>query len=81
MVFEARGKRKGVVFHSDRGCHYTSKGYRQLLWCYQIERSTSRRGDCWGNAPIERFFGSLKAEWVPTFGYRNFKEAEFSVTD
>lgn len=81
MAFEARGKPKGVMFHSDQGCHYTSKGYRQLLWRYRIEQSMSRRGNCWDNAPMERFFRSLKTEWVPTFGYRNFKEAECSITD
>jgi putative transposase len=47
MAFEARGKPKGVVFHSGRGCHYTSKSYRQLLWRYQIEQSMSRCGNCW----------------------------------
>ena len=36
----------------------------------------SRRGNCWDNAPMERFFRSLKTEWVPTTGYRNFNEAK-----
>lgn len=81
MAFEARGKPKEVMFHSDQGCHYTSKSYRQLLWRYRIDQSMSRRGNCWDNAPMERFFRSLKTEWVPTCGYRNFKEAEFSITD
>ncbi|WP_087465107.1 IS3 family transposase [Cellvibrio sp. PSBB006] len=81
MAFEVRGRPKGLMFHSDQGCHYTSKSYRQLLWRYQIEQSMSRRGNCWDNAPMERFFRSFKTEWVPTFGYRNFKEAEFSITD
>jgi len=30
---------------------------------------------------MERFFRSLKTEWVPTLGYRNFNEAECSITD
>src|SRR5690606_25156684 len=80
MAFEARGKPIGVMFHSDQGCHYTSRTYRQLLWRYRLDQSMSRRGNCWDNAPMERFFRSLKTEWVPTFGYRNFKEAEFSIT-
>lgn len=29
----------------------------------------SRRGNCWDNAPMERFFRSLKTEWMPGFGY------------
>jgi len=81
MAFEARGKPIGVMFHSDQGCHYTSRSYRQLLWRYRLDQSMSRRGNCWDNAPMERFFRSLKTEWVPTLGYRNFNEAECSITD
>jgi putative transposase len=39
----------------------------------------SRRGNCWDNAPMERFFRSLKTEWVPTVGYKNFNEAKQAV--
>ena len=63
MVFESRGRPKNVMFHSDQGCHYSSKQYRQLLWRYQIKQSMSRRGNCWDNAPMERFFRSFKSEW------------------
>jgi len=48
MAFESRGRPKGVMFHSDQGCHYTSKKYRQLLWRYRIKQSMSCRGNCWG---------------------------------
>ena len=81
MAYESRGKPKGVIFHSDQGSHYTSRKYRQMLWRYQIEQSMSRRGNCWDNAPMERFFRSLKTEWVPTKGYRSFVEAESAVID
>lgn len=81
MAVETRGSPKGVMFHSDQGCHYTSRQYRQLLWRHQIEQSMSRRGNCWDNAPMERFFRSLKTEWVPTLGYRSFTEAKYSITD
>ena len=80
MAFESRGKPKGLMFHSDQGCHYTSRRYRQLLWRYQIKQSLSRRGNCWDNSPMERFFRSLKTEWVPAAGYRNFAEAKTSIT-
>ena len=81
MAFEARGKPEGLMFHSDQGCHYTSKKYRQLLWRYQIKQSMSRRGNCWDNAPMERFFRSLKTEWVPALSYRNFIDAKHSITN
>jgi putative transposase len=79
MAFESRGRPKGVMFHSDQGSTYTSRDYRQLLWRYQIEQSMSRRGNCWDNSPMERFFRSLKTEWIPTTGYRTFIEAENAV--
>ncbi len=81
MAFESRGRPQGVLFHSDQGCQYSSNSYRQLLWRYRIEQSMSRRGNCWDNAPMERFFRSLKTEWVPTLGYRNLQEAELSIKD
>ncbi len=79
MAFESRGRPKGVMFHSDQGCHYTSKKFRQLLWRYQIKQSMSRRGNCWDNSPMERFFRSLKTEWIPKLGYISFAEAKKNI--
>lgn len=76
MAFESRGKSKNVLFHSDQGSHYTSRAYRQLLWRYQIKQSLSRRGNYWDNTPMERFFRSLKTEWVSMIGCRSFTEAQ-----
>lgn len=81
MAFESRGRPKDMMFHSDQGCHYTSRQYRQLLWRYQIKQSMSRRGNCWDNAPMERFFRSLKSEWVPQTGYQSFSEAKSEIID
>lgn len=47
-----------------------SHGHRQ---------SMSRKGECWDNAPMERFFGSLKSEWVPKDGYASEHEARVDV--
>lgn len=76
MAYESRGKPKGVMFHSDQGCHYTSLKFRQSVWKYQIKQSMSRRGNCWDNAPMERFFRSFKTEWMPKYGYASYVEAE-----
>ncbi len=79
IAYESRGRPKGVMFHSDQGCHYTSLQYRQQLWRYQITQSMSRRGNCWDNAPMERFFRSLKTEWLPKEHYGSYDEAETDV--
>lgn len=78
-AFESRGRPKGVMFHSDQGCHYTSLSFRQMIWSYQIKQSMSRRGNCWDNAPMERFFRSLKTENMPKKGYESKGIAELEI--
>jgi putative transposase len=64
MACNLRQPPKGLVFHSDRGSQYTSKRYRKLLDNYGIRASMGDVGACWDNAVVERFFGSLKHDWV-----------------
>lgn len=79
MAYESRGRPRGVMFHSDQGCHYTSKRFRQQLWRYQMKQSMSRRGNCWDNSPMERFFRSYKTEWMPKLCYHSFHQAEYDI--
>ena len=51
-----------TLIHSDQGCHYTSKKFRQILNDSALRQSMSRRGNCWDNAPQESFFGHMKDE-------------------
>ncbi|WP_297821316.1 IS3 family transposase [uncultured Paraglaciecola sp.] len=55
---------KGLVVHSDRGSQYTSKGFRNLLSRLGCRASMGDVGACWDNAVVERFFGSLKHDWL-----------------
>ena len=55
---------KGLVFHSDRGSQYTSKRFAKLLVGHGIRASMGDVGACWDNAVVERFFGSLKHDWL-----------------
>ena len=79
MAFESRGRPDNVMFHSDQGMHYTSLKFRQTLWRFQLKQSMSRRGNCWDNAPMERFFRSLKSEWMPQTGYSSIHEAKANI--
>ena len=79
MAYESRQQPEGVLFHSDQGSHYTSLNFRRRLWRHRMTQSMSRRGNCWDNAPMERFFRSLKTEWVPVLGYRSFADAKRSI--
>lgn len=63
-AFATRRPPAGVVFHSDRGCQYTSKDYRQLADANGVRLSVGRKGECWDNAVAESFFATLKRELV-----------------
>lgn len=64
MAYNLRQPSEGLVFHSDRGSQYTSQRYRKLLKSYGIRSSMGDVGACWDNAVVERFFGSLKHDWI-----------------
>lgn len=81
MAFESRGKPRKLLFHSDQGCHYTSLSFRRLLWRCGIRQSLSRRGNCWDNSPMERFFRSFKTEWMPKVGYQEIRTATQSISN
>ncbi len=63
-AYNLRQPPKGLIFHSDRGSQYTSRHYRKLLANYGIRASMGDVGACWDNAVVERFFGSLKHDWL-----------------
>jgi transposase InsO family protein len=60
----ARDPEPGVIFHSDRGCQYTSAAYAALAEGSQVTLSVGRTGQCWDNALAESFFSSLKGELI-----------------
>ena len=64
MAIQRRRPRAGLIHHSDRGSQYAAGDYRDILRAAAIIRSMSRKGNCWDNAPMESFFGTLKTELV-----------------
>jgi putative transposase len=62
MAVRHRRPTRGMIHHSDRGVQYASREYREFLERHGIECSMSRKGDCWDNAVVESFFGTLKNE-------------------
>jgi len=64
MAFGSRRPPAGVIFHSDRGCQYTSRDFRQLAVDHGVALSLGRKGTCWDNAVAESFFASIKRELI-----------------
>jgi transposase InsO family protein len=64
MAFSSRRPPEGWIFHSDRGCQYTSTEYRQLGEANGVLLSLGRKGECWDNAVSEAFFATIKRELI-----------------
>ncbi len=81
MAICQRQPAPGLIVHSDRGSQYVSQDYGELLTRYGLQGSMSRKGNCWDNAVMERFFLNLKMERVWRRDYANHEEAIRDVTD
>lgn len=46
-----------LIFHSDCGSQYCSRGFQDTLQTWGIRGSMSRKGNCWDNAPTENLWG------------------------
>lgn len=55
---------EGLIHHSDRGSQYCAHDYGALVAQFGLRASMSRKGNCYDNAPMESFGGSLKNEVV-----------------
>ena len=78
MAINLRNPAPGLLHHSDRGSQYASHAYRQLLGQHGMGCSMSRKGNCW-DAPTERFFSSLKREWLTGNVYSTREDAVADV--
>ena len=71
----------GLIHHSDRGSQYCAHDYRRLLLQFQMQCSMSRKGNCYDNAPMESFWGTLKNELVHHRRYETRAQAVCEITE
>jgi len=81
MALAQRQPKAGLIVHSDRGSQYASAEYQALLHRHGLRCSMSRKGNCWDNAVMERFFLNLKMERVWQRDYANHAEAVNDIAD
>ena len=77
----ARDPAVGVIFHSDRGCQYTSREYALLANDFDVRLSVGRTGQCWDNALAESFFASLKGECLDQHTWPTRKAARRAIVE
>ena len=78
MAINLRQPGVGLIHHSDRGSQYAGEAYQTLLSQHGMVPSMSRKGNCWDNAVMERFFKSYKGEWM---GDQIYGTRETAITD
>ena len=74
-----RGPTATTIFHSDRGCQYSSTAFRQLLAHSRITPSMSARANPYHNAWTESFIGSLKTEMLRDGSFLCETDAKFEI--
>ena len=77
----AKRPTKGLIHHSDRGSQYCALQYRKLLEQFGMTASMSRKGNCYDNAPMESFWGTLKQELVHHRKYRSRHAAMQDISE
>ncbi|MDE1952893.1 MAG: IS3 family transposase [Betaproteobacteria bacterium] len=75
-----------LTVHSDQGwqgefTQYKMQPYRALLARLGVTQSMSRKGNCFDNAAIESFFGTLKAEYYHLATFGDIEALETGVHD
>jgi putative transposase len=72
---------KGLIHHSDRGSQYCAYDYRAMLDQFGLVASMSRKGNCFDNAPMESFWGSLKNELIHHWKFSTRGEAQTVIQE
>jgi len=72
---------RDLIHHSDRGTQYCAHDYRKLVKSLGMEASMSRRGNCYDNAPMESFWGSLKTALVYHEHYQTRAQAAAAIRE
>jgi len=70
---------EALLFHSDQGVQYDASVFKQTLALHGITQSMSRRGNCWDNAVQERFFRTLKSEYLNGLSFINHQAVVVTV--
>ena len=71
----------GLIHHSDRGSQYCSLDYGKLLKRFNMKVSMGEKGNCYDNASMEGFRGTLKNKLVYHQHYTTWEQAIREITE
>lgn len=71
----------GLIHHTDRGSQYCAHAYQKMVKQFGMQASMSRRGNCYDNAPIESFWGTLKTELIHHQRFATRAQAQHAIRE
>lgn len=74
-----RGVSKGVMFHTDQGSQFTSRGFRKVIDELGMIQSFSAKGHPYDNAVMECFFKYLKKEELDRRSFQSLEQLKQSL--
>lgn len=80
-AFRYRKPQPGCIHHSDRGSQYCATSYQRAVVALGMTPSMSRKGNCYDNAPVESFWGTLKEELIYHRRFRTRVEAQAAIQE
>ncbi|EHF0808667.1 IS3 family transposase, partial [Shigella flexneri] len=75
MALRSQRLPAGLIHHTDRGSQYCAYDYRVIQEQFGLKTSMSRKGNCYDNAPMESFWGTLKNESLSHYRFKSRDEA------
>lgn len=81
MASESRPSAAGSIIHSDHGSQFTSWGFSELIRTKALIGSMGTIGDCYDNAPMESFWGSMQIELLNRKKWRTKIELSIAIAE
>ena len=73
--------REQLILHSDQGSQFTSKEFVEFCESVHITQSMSKAGYPYDNAPMERYYNTLKNELIYLHHFHSDEELNRAVSD
>ncbi len=81
MAVWRRKPEQDVIIHSDQGSQFSNDEWNRFCQTHGLLPSMSRRGNCYDNAVVESFFGSLKKEKIRRHIFKTRETARAEIFD
>ena len=75
------GIKGGLILHSDQGSQYTSKAFVEFCESVNVTQGMSKAGYPYDNAPMERYFNTMKNDFINHHEYRTEEELYKAVEE